>query len=114
MGVGLGVTVARSQESDVENKRIEQGEYLDDEADPHPSDLIPFASHGHDGREEPPVEISGDDKPHCGEHQYSRPRTRQRQHRAQHVDCADDKNQRPKKLKSGKRIGVHVIWQQCS
>src|SRR6202022_5000297 len=43
MGVGLGVTVARSQESDVEYKRIEQGEYLAAEAAPHPSDLIPFA-----------------------------------------------------------------------
>src|SRR3982074_3003693 len=74
MAVGLGVTVAGPQESEIENKRIEQREHLDDETGPHPSDLIPFACYRHNGCEQSPVEIAGDDKPHNGEHELPRPR----------------------------------------
>ena len=109
MAVGLGVTVAGPQKSKVKDKSIEQGEDLDDETSPDPANLVPFASHWHHGLEETPFKIASDYKPHGGENQRSRPRTRQWQHRAQHVDCADDENQRSKKLKNGKRFGVHVI-----
>jgi hypothetical protein len=39
--------------------------------------LVPLAGYGEDGGEEPPVQVTDDDEPHCRKHERARPRARQ-------------------------------------